>query len=228
MAGVILIVEDDHGIARNLSRALVSAGYTAFISGDLHSAREAYVKHRPNLLVLDLLLPDGNGLDMLTDLRAANDRVPAIITSGLCGVEHQLAGFDAGVNDYVPKPYEPSIMVAKVGVWLEARTPRARCTLVFDPETRTLSNGRQCVVLTPTESWIMLALADHPDTSQKRQLLVARWPLSGDRPKDRTLDHHIFHLRGKLNTIGVEHGIHTDRHAYKWNGEVQVVRHAGS
>lgn len=195
----VLIVEDDPGIAGSLDRGLSRAGYTTETAGTVAAARaaEAY-----DVVLLDLGLPDGDGLELCVDLRARSDAAILVITAR--GEEpDRVAALDAGADDYIVKPFGFAELMARIRAVLR----RSRVTdaallshgsLTIDTRTRQVSQGGQEVVLTPTEFDILECLAADPGRVVTRQEILERvWDTHWYGPT-RVLDVHIAALRRKL------------------------------
>jgi DNA-binding response OmpR family regulator len=200
----ILIVEDDPGIAGSLGRGLRRAGYATETVGTVDGARaaEAY-----DVVLLDLGLPDGDGLELCVDLRARSDAAILVITAR--GEEpDRVAALDAGADDYVVKPFGFAELTARIRAVLR----RSRVTdshvlrhggLSIDTRTRQVTSGGQEVPLTPTEFDILECLVADPGRVVARQEIIERvWNTHWYGPT-RVLDVHIAALRRKLGNPSV-------------------------
>jgi DNA-binding response OmpR family regulator len=111
----VLVVEDDATVSAIVCMALERAGYSVRAVHDCESAREAMESRTPEVLVMDLGLPDGNGLDILRELQSQGDGGPAVVVlSGFRQERNVLAAFEAGANDFMVKPFSPHELVARV------------------------------------------------------------------------------------------------------------------
>ena len=208
MAGNILVVEDDPGIARVVGLYLERDGYRVTIVGDgvsgLRTARET----GPDLVVLDLMLPRLDGMEVCRTLREESD-VPIIMATARVDEEDRLAGLDLGADDYILKPFSPRELAARVRAVLRrtARQSPAAGTsqleygeLVIDLRNRTVRCGDASPALTPTEFRLLAALAGEPGRPFTRDQIIDSvfgYDFDGF---DRTVDVHIANLRRKIET----------------------------
>ena len=203
--GLVLVVEDEPTIADVVVRYLRRAGYDAAVAGDGAQAVRAAQARRPDLVVLDLMLPGLDGLEVMRRLRAAGD-APAIIVLTAKGEEiDRVMGLRLGADDYVVKPFSPAELVARVGAVLRrvdtAADPAA--PLVFDGLRVDLAGRRverdgEELALTQREFELLAFLARHPGQAFSRdQLMDAVWQHAfvGDTS---TVTVHVRRLRTKL------------------------------
>ncbi len=196
----ILIVEDDPGIAGSLDRGLTRAGYATKTAGTAGEARaaEAY-----DVVLLDLGLPDGDGIDVCVDLRRRSDAAILVITAR--GEEpDRVAALDAGADDYIVKPFGFAELTARIRAVLRRSQHADRHLLrhgllTVDTRTRQVTSGGTTVPLTPTEFDILECLATDPGRVVTRQEIIERvWNTHWYGPT-RVLDVHIASLRRKLD-----------------------------
>jgi DNA-binding response OmpR family regulator len=195
----VLIVEDDSGIADSLVRGLTRAGYAA---RTVSTAEEARAADTYDVVLLDLGLPDGDGVELCTELRSRSDAAILAITAR--GEEpDRVAALDAGADDYIVKPFGFAELTARIRAVLR----RSRITgpdalthgrLRIDTRTRQVHCGDQEIALTPTEFDILECLATDPGRVVARQEIIERvWNTQWYGPT-RVLDVHIAALRRKL------------------------------
>ena len=208
--GSVLVVDDESTIAEVVSRYLDRAGYDARVAGDGATALELAGERRPDLVVLDLMLPRVDGLEVMRRLRQAADRDgaprPAIILLTAKGEESdRVIGLRLGADDYVVKPFSPRELVARVDAVLrrvdpapEPAAPIEVGDLVIDPGAhRVLRHGEE-VALTQREFELLLFLARHPGQAFSReQLMDAVWRYSFYTDTS-TVTVHIRRLRAKI------------------------------
>jgi two-component system OmpR family response regulator len=197
----LLIVEDDRELRELLTRGLGEEGFdvrAVALGGEaLRSARE----REPDAIVLDIGLPDTDGRDVCQALRAAGSRAPVLFLTARDAVTDRLAGFTAGGDDYVIKPFVFDEVVAR----LHALVRRAGASpaieagpLRLDPVGHSVSCGEMRIDLTPTEFRLLAGLAARPGKNMTRnQLIAAAWP-DGAIVRDNTLDVYLARLRRKL------------------------------
>jgi two-component system response regulator MprA len=211
-----MIVEDDAELRLVLRRGLEEEGLqvSAFSTGsELLSHVETTA---PDAFVIDIGLPDADGRDLCQALRARGVQAPVLFLTARDALVDRLAGFDAGGDDYVTKPFA----LAEVTARLQALLRRAGSTgsieaagLVLDPVSHSVSAADATEPLTPTEFRLLARLLANPSEAVRRRDLVrAGWP-HGAFVRENTLDAYIARLRRKLNaipsapTIGTVHGV---------------------
>lgn len=201
---LMLIVEDDTRLRGEVSAALQAARYTTLLAGDLAQARLRLIEG-PDLVLLDLMLPDGSGLDLCRELRAAGSEVPIIAVTARDAVEQRVEGLDAGVDDYLVKPFSVAELLARMRSVLRRSQSRVVNTHVAvgelwaDRDTRVAGKGEQELDLTPQEFDLLLFLLANPGKSwSRKQLLRHAWGLSTTNGDTRTVDTHVRRLRMKI------------------------------
>lgn len=203
----ILVVEDDVAIRDAVTVALVDAGWHVAGAATGGEARQAVDAFRPDVLVLDVRLPEGDD-EGLSVARFVRDRSEApILFLTAADEEHdRLAGFGAGGDDYVVKPFLLSELVARIGALLRragASRPStvAVADLIVDEPARVAARGGRVVDLTRTEFALLAALARHRGTVlSKEQLLDLVWEWEVDDPN--VVERHVSALRRKLEAAG--------------------------
>ncbi|NUT18857.1 MAG: response regulator transcription factor [Hamadaea sp.] len=199
----LLLVEDDPEIRRALIRALSDRGHSVASAASGFAALQAAVDSRPDLIVLDLGLPDVDGRDVLRMLRSVSD-VPVIVATARDGEPAVVEALDLGADDYVHKPFGAAQLDARIRAVLRrggsaaTRGPIAVGGLVLDPVTREVSIDGRAVELTPREFDLLSYLIQRPGAVvTKRELLTEVWrqPFGS---ADKTVDVHVSWLRRKL------------------------------
>ncbi len=181
-APVILLVEDEAGIRRFVRAALEAEGCTVREAGSLERSRMELANRRPDLLMLDLGLPDGDGLALLTELRQWSG-MPVLVLSARSDEADKVGALDAGADDYLAKPFGVGELLARVRALLRRamRPPQAASRIVFgevavDLDQRTVTRAGQPVHLTPIEYRLLgLLIAAGGRTVTQRQLLAGAW-----------------------------------------------------
>lgn len=198
------ICEDDSGVRRVLTDALRMGGHDVVIA---RNGREAVQNFGPetavNVLIIDIGLPDADGRDVCQALRASGQHAPVLFLTALDAVHDRVAGFHAGGDDYVVKPFA----IAEILVRIEALHRRSRPTpstpsgLHLDPDTFAVRHGDLEAKLTPTEFRLLAALAGQPGMVVRRRAAVAAaWP-DGSIVNENTIDSYIRRLRVKLAAV---------------------------
>jgi two-component system response regulator ResD len=206
--GDILVVDDEPTIAEVVSRYLERAGYATRVAGDGRRALELHDERAADLIVLDLMLPGVDGLEVMRRMRNGHTRRPAFILLTAKGEESdRIVGLRLGADDYVVKPFSPAELVARVDSVLrrvdpepEHEPPLEFGRLRIEPAARrVLADGAECA-LTVREYELLLFLARHPGQAFSRQALMDRvWGYSFYTDTS-TVTVHIRRLRGKIES----------------------------
>ena len=207
MAKTILVVDDEPGIVTIVRDYLEKAGFRVITAGDGTTALRLARLERPNLMVLDVMLPGMSGLDIVRTLRsdASLHLMSVIMLTASVEEADRLIGLELGADDYVTKPFSPREVVARVravlrraeGEGIYSPTIRAG-DLTIDLERRTVRNGNTPVELTATEFDLLTTLARHPGRPFTRTQLVDSVYNSSFEGYDRTIDAHVKNLRRKI------------------------------
>jgi two-component system response regulator MprA len=182
-------------------------------------ALRAFAKHRPAVLVLDIGLPDADGRDLCLALRGSGVDAPVLFLTARDGLHDKIAGFEAGGDDYLTKPFELDELRVRLEALLRRTTALAAADpggAVLDPARHALLVGDDEVALTPTEFRLLGRLMGEPGAVVRRHALVAAaWP-HGAMVSDNTLDSYVRRIRKKLEphglaAIGTVRGV-----GYRW------------
>jgi two-component system, OmpR family, response regulator len=202
---LVLVAEDDAALRSVLSRGLREEGFRceAVISGA--ELLERVAASEPDVLIVDIGLPDCDGRDACQALRAQGIETPVIFLTARDALVDRLAGFEAGGDDYVAKPFSLDELVARLRALVRRRSrgpsPAAVGSVVLDPGSHALVRGELRVRLTPTEFRILAALFARPgEAVRRRELIRVGWP-HGAIVNDNTLDAYIARLRRKLRAV---------------------------
>ncbi len=206
----LLLVEDDTGIGRMLERGLSAEGYAVVWARDLRGAAASAREAAPDLVVLDRMLPDGDGAAFCAALRRAGTMAPVLMLTARETLEDKLRGFDAGADDYLTKPFEFEELLARLSA-LRRRTTERVAALRLDPETRSVFAGPRRARLTPREWPLMAYLAARPNRPVSREELIASaWGKTG-QVTENSVDVYIGYLRRKLAELDTGARIETVR-----------------
>jgi two-component system alkaline phosphatase synthesis response regulator PhoP len=213
----ILLIEDNPGFAEGLRQNLEFDGYRVTVAADVASSSRALSADPPDLIILDLMLPDGNGYDVLRTIRERDSVTPVLLLTALAEEAHKVRGFRLGADDYVTKPFGLLELLARIetllrrsasGSFAVMRLPPVRFGDVqVDRDHRKVTRAGAAVQLTPKEYALLAALiARNGAVVEREELLREVW---GYDPGvvSRTLDTHLAELRRKL-----EREPHTPRH----------------
>ena len=198
------VVEDDASVRRVLSDALRMNGHEVVIARNGQEAlRNLTPSSGVDVLVIDIGLPDADGRDVCQALRTEGQHAPVLFLTALDAVHDRVAGFNAGGDDYVPKPFALSEVMVRIEA-LHRRTrpvPTEVTGLHLDPDRYAVRHGDLEQRLTPTEFRMLAAIAAQPGTVvRRRAAVVAGWP-EGAMVSENTIDSYIRRLRVKLAAI---------------------------
>jgi two-component system response regulator BaeR len=200
MKDTILIVEDEERLARLLADYLRMAGYETHQIADGNPVVEWVRANRPTLILLDLMLPGRDGLDICRDIRGFSE-VPIIMTTARVEEIDRLLGLELGADDYVCKPYSPREVVARVKAVLRRTTaapqPQSGLLQLDESSLRVSAHGRE-VELTAVEFALLQTLYAAPGRIFSRDRLMDRIYRDHRVVSDRTIDSHVKKLRRKL------------------------------
>lgn len=208
------ICEDDDDVRGVLRDALQRDGFRVVVTVCGADAVAQFSDDPPDVLVLDIGLPDADGRDVCQALRARGVDTPVLFLSARDALPDRLSGFHAGGDDYLTKPFAVAELLVRVQALLHrTRAPAAGPGggLVLDPKAHALVVGDVTVLLTPTEFRLLAALAARPDEVVRRsELIAAAWP-EGALVHANTLDAYLARIRRKVRTAGAEAVIDTVR-----------------
>jgi two-component system, OmpR family, response regulator len=198
------ICEDDDELRGIVRSALEREGHRVRATASGTQAVTAFAQRPPDLLVLDIGLPDADGRDVCQALRARGVQAPILFLTARDALADVLSGFRAGGDDYLRKPFALAELIVRVDAALRrapAPAPPPPGELTLDPAGHAATGPRGRVELTPTEFRILAALAARHGTVVRREVLVgAAWP-EGARVSANTLDAYVSRLRGKLRLV---------------------------
>ncbi|QOG18545.1 MULTISPECIES: response regulator transcription factor [Bradyrhizobium] len=219
MAHRILIVDDEGHIREVIRVALKKAGMDVIEARDGKEALTRFASDRPDLMVLDIGMPEFDGLDVCREIRKVSD-VPILFLSARDEEIDRILGLEIGGDDYVTKPFSPRELVARVNVILRRLSPRngedktgpaalVQGGLLIDPEQHVATFAGTPLKLTAIEFGILLAFLTRPTSVFNReQLMRAAYQLN-IQVSDRTIDSHIRNIRAKLAAQNCENVIET-------------------
>ena len=217
MAQTILIVDDDPHILEVIAFALGRAGFATASAKDGLAALARHADARPDLVILDINLPEMDGLDVCREIRRTS-AVPILFLSSRDEEIDRIVGLEIGGDDYVSKPFSPRELVARAKAILKrtqgAPLPGVENTLTAGgvtlwPDQHLARFGAQDIALTATEFRILKALIARPQHVRARQALIDIAYDAGIHVSDRTVDSHVRHIRAKFQDAGCESVIET-------------------
>jgi DNA-binding response OmpR family regulator len=199
----ILVVEDDAALARVLTDNLVLDGFTVDCASDAQRAIERVQHAAPDLVILDVMLPDGNGFDLCAHIRQGS-RTPIIMLTARSQKADKLLGLSLGADDYVTKPFDLQELLARIQAVLRRTRPsidRLRLGRVLIDFTRMRAwRGTEEIHLTHREFELLHYLAERPGQVVSRSELLSRIWTYAEAPITRLVDHAMGRLRKKLET----------------------------
>jgi two-component system response regulator MprA len=203
-AAQILVVEDDQDLRAVLRRGLEEEGFAVAGASTGAEAMERVSARRPDAMVIDVGLPDADGRDLCQALRARGVQTPVLFLTARDALTDRLAGFRAGGDDYLSKPFSLAELIARLRALLNRSGVEDTLNAVglsLDPTTFEVSCGQQSIRLTPTEFRLLGALAAQAErTVSRRELVRVAWP-EGAVVHDNTIDVYLARLRRKLRTL---------------------------
>jgi DNA-binding response OmpR family regulator len=210
----ILVVEDNEDLAFGLRKVLEFEGYDVDVANEGEAGLASAREKTPDLLILDIMLPEKSGFDVLRELRTSGQKFPVLILTARSQESDVVLGFDFGADDYVTKPFSTAELLARVRALLRrvqagAGTgggggTRTGAVMTFgevdvSPSTRTVTRGGELVELTPKEFDLLVALLERRGAVISRQeLLKEVWGYGNADINTRTVDVHLSELRRKL------------------------------
>jgi two-component system, OmpR family, response regulator len=210
----VLVVEDDRELRELLVRGLREQGFDTASVRSGGEVIERATSAAPDALVIDIGLPDSDGRDVCQALRSRGVHSPVLFLTARDALTDRLAGFEAGGDDYVTKPFAFEELVARLRALLRRAGIDSALEvggLRLDPAAHAVTCGEQTVPLTPTEFRLLAALAARPGEAVRRHALInAAWP-HGAIVHDNTLDTYVARLRRKLRELPGAPAISTAR-----------------
>src|SRR5689334_5624836 len=218
----ILVVDDDRAVRESLRRSLQFNGYQVETAGDGQQALESVTTARPDAMVLDVMMPRLDGLEVCRRLRSTGDDLPILVLTARDAVSDRVSGLDAGADDYLPKPFALEELLARLRALLrraahdDDAAQQSAAVLKFadlelDPSTRDVRRGERSISLTRTEFALLELLLAHPrQVLTRSRILEDVWgydfPTSGN-----ALEVYVGYLRRKTEAEGEPRLIHTVR-----------------
>ncbi|MGH6760864.1 MAG: winged helix-turn-helix domain-containing protein [Phyllobacterium sp.] len=218
----ILIVEDDAVLRDGLKVGLSLGGFAADAVETCAEADAALRANEFDALVLDIMLPDGSGLDVLKGLRSRQESIPVLLLTARDAVSDRIAGLDSGADDYLGKPFDLDEVAARLRALLRRASGRSTASLMWrnitlDPSTRSIEKDGQPVHLSRREFSILQVLMTHPGQVVSKAQLEDKLYGWQEEVESNAVEVHIHHLRNKLGAglIRTVRGI-----GYRLGGEI--------
>ncbi|GHF44587.1 two-component system response regulator MprA [Amycolatopsis bartoniae] len=217
----ILVVDDDRAVRESLRRSLEFNGYQVDLAGDGAQALERVINDRPDAMILDVMMPRLDGLEVARRLRSTGDDLPILVLTARDTVSDRVSGLDAGADDYLPKPFALEELLARLRALLRRASREGQsdtnaeqltfADLTLDPGTREVRRGDREISLTRTEFALLELFMSYPKHVLTRgRILEEVWgydfPTSGN-----ALEVYVGYLRRKTEAGGEPRLIHTVR-----------------
>lgn len=213
----VLLVDDDAGVRRAIERALVLHGFEVQTSADGGGALRMLAARAPDVLILDVSMPEVGGLEVCRRLRTAGDATPVLMLTARDTVGDRVAGLDAGADDYLVKPFALEELLARLRALLrrvgpaEANLVLRHGDLMLDAAARRVARGGRQIELTRTEFSLLQLLLRHPGQVLTREVISADVWGYDFGPASNSLDVYIGYLRRKTEAAGEHRVIQTIR-----------------
>ncbi len=215
----ILIVEDEKPIRDMIAFGLRRAGFTVSEAEDCSEARSRIADSRPDLMLVDWMLPDQSGLELTRAIKRNKETqdLPVILLTARAEEHDKVAGLEGGADDYVTKPFSPRELLARIQAVLRRTSPTAAGeaieagALKLDPVSHRVIAGEQTVSLGPTEYRLLQFFMEHPDRVYARSQLLDRVWGGNVYVEERTVDVHIRRLRKALEPFACDSLVQTVR-----------------
>ncbi len=213
----VLVVDDDIKLLKMLKRTLVFENLDVLTATNGREALEVVQQEAPDLLIVDWMMPEMDGLDLIQHLRDANNRMPILMLTARDAVENRVFGLESGADDYLVKPFAPAELVARVHALLRRVEPKADDQELqyndvrLDPKQHEAWRGDRKLSLTVTEFNLLYYFLRHPrQVLERNQILMEVWgyDFGGD---SNVLEIYISYLRKKLESNGEPRLIQTVR-----------------
>ena len=214
----ILVIDDDPAITSLLKRGLSYEGFTVDIAGTGEAGLALARERPPELVILDIMMPGINGLEVLRRLRVADERLPVLMLTAKDAPADQIQGLQAGADDYVVKPFSFEVLLARVRALLRRQQAEHPPVLTFsdltlDTGSHTVRRGQRGITLTSLEFKLLQAFLDHPQQVLSKEILLERvwsYDFGGNA---NVVEVYVKQLRQKLESAGEPRLLHTIRGA---------------
>ncbi len=213
----VLIVDDDQKLLKMLQRTLIYEGFNAITATNGQEALVQVCTHKPEIIILDWMMPKLDGLTVIQRLRAENNPAFILMLTARDALENRVEGLESGADDYLVKPFAPAELVARLHAMQRrietqpSRQPVEFADLYLDPVAHEARRDQTPLELTPTEFELLHYFMRHPrQVLERSQILINVWgyDFSGD---DNVLEVYVGYLRKKLEAGGQKRLIHTVR-----------------
>ncbi|MFN3739744.1 MAG: response regulator transcription factor [Thermodesulfovibrionales bacterium] len=200
---LILVVDDDQDILKVLKANLELHSFRVLTAESCTSAKKIFLQKKPDLIILDIMLPDGDGVQICREIRKGHPYLPVIMLTAKDKLSDKVIGLESGADDYIVKPFETLELIARIKACLRRTRPKEEeiriGNLFIDLKRRLVKKSDRPVELTPKEYELLCYLATNRDRVVSRQELRERlWKENKLYSWSRVIDVHIMHLREKI------------------------------
>lgn len=215
-SGLVLIAEDDRSVRDAVARAIGFEGYDVITARDGAEALQRVLNDKPDVVVLDVMMPITDGFDVCRRLRSAGNRVPVLMLTARTEVSDRVEGLDAGADDYLAKPFALEELLARIRALLRRSSGTMGESyrvgdLVLDPDARTVTRGGDPVILTKTEFDLLELLVENAGVVLSRDKIYEHiWGYDFETTSN-SLDVYVGYLRRKTEAGGRSRLVHTVR-----------------
>ncbi|MBB6214363.1 DNA-binding response OmpR family regulator [Anaerosolibacter carboniphilus] len=233
----ILVVEDDQALAMGIEFALKKEEFEVQVADNIQAAKKAFQEERYQLVLLDVMLPDGSGYDLCREIRETS-KIPVIFLTACDEEVNVVLGLDIGGDDYITKPFRVKELISRIRAVLrrqggnqENTRTAAVCIksgdiALYPLETKVTRDNKE-ILLTPAEYKLLSALIQNPMQTLGREIILEKlWDMDGEFVDDNTVSVYIRRLREKLedNPSKPEYIVTVRGIGYKWNKKHQEKR----
>jgi len=229
MSGYILVVEDETPIREMITFVLEQNGFNSVEAIDIKQAKEKIIEPYPDLILLDWMLPGGSGVKLAKELKQGeySRNIPIIMLTARADEDDKVKGLDAGVDDYVTKPFSPKELIARIKAVIRRVSPTSLAEKVefhglkLDPVSHQVTINDDALDLGPTEFRLLHFFMTHTERVYSREQLLDNVWGTNVYVEDRTVDVHIRRLRKAISGNGHEDFIQTVRGSgYRFSGKL--------
>jgi two-component system response regulator MprA len=212
-----LVVDDEPAVREALERALRYDGFAVELAADGQQAIRCLASGRPDVVLLDVLMPLIDGLEVCRRMRHAGDRTPVLMLTARDAVGDRVAGLEAGADDYLPKPFALEELLARLRAllrrsgWQDDRRPLCFADLQLDPVIHEVQRGARPIELTRTEYLLLELFLHHPRQVLTREVIFDRVWGYDFGPASNSLEVYVGYLRRKTEAAGEPRLLHTVR-----------------
>lgn len=204
----ILIIEDAPRVCELLERGLQESGHTVSAANDMHTALQLFQYLSFDIVISDVILPDGNGFDLCQKIRQSDQQIPILMLTALGATDDKLAGFSSGADDYMVKPFDLRELEARIEVLLKRKRDKPHISggqtiqyadLQINRQTKSVSRGGIPITLTPKEYNLLLFFVQNPERVLSRsEIAVEVWDTHFDTGTN-FIDVYVNYLRKKID-----------------------------